>query len=32
MALMTVLNEGNGDFRSRPRWSANRILLRSTPR
>ena len=26
MALMTVLNEGNGDFRSKPRWSANRKM------
>ena len=26
MALMTVLNEGSGDFRSRPRWSANRKM------
>jgi hypothetical protein len=24
MALMAVLNEGNGDFRSKPRWSAMR--------
>jgi transposase-like protein len=23
---MTVLNEGNGDFRSKPRWSANRKM------
>ena len=26
MALMTVLNEGSGDFRSKPRWSANRKM------
>jgi transposase-like protein len=26
MALMTVLNEGNGDFPSKPRWSANRKM------
>jgi transposase-like protein len=26
MALMTVNNEETGDFRSKPRWSANRKL------